>query len=150
MSEKFCRKCGGNMLGPSYCSGSLYMCQHYWDLSPGHHTDHLVFSCQTCGFQDCEPTLQEKKAANRAGAETPERFTMTSPSYADLLTALKELPLQGIKCAVHPTIRCSDRIAYQYACTHRDGRWVNCENCLLYKQLTAALAHAEGIEAEAK
>ena len=87
----------------------------------------------TC--RDCERSTSGRCSLHANGAED----TGARP-------ALRQ-QLREMKCAVHPTIRCSGQIEAQHACKHivaappaKGGRWVNCENCLLYRALAAMLA----------
>lgn len=57
-----CRKCGGTLGKPMWCAGSVFHCTHEsWRSDMTNRMDHLVRTCQTCGWQKVCPTLDDPK-----------------------------------------------------------------------------------------
>ncbi len=63
-----CKKCGGPMKGPTYCSGRQFECRHDARFATTLPMDHLVYRCEVCGFVDTTPT---RDAVQSAAPPTP-------------------------------------------------------------------------------
>lgn len=63
MSE--CQKCGGVMKGPRYCTGRKFDCRHD-DVFNRQRLDHLVWTCETCGYVATTPTNDTPDASREA------------------------------------------------------------------------------------